>query len=118
MKKRLFFTLLVTILNITLYSQIFNSGNFIIRNFSPDEYVAGSQNWSVTQDNRGVMYFGNSQSLLEYNALNWQNYYLPNSPPVRSVDVNPKGEIFIGAFSDFGFLAVNKNGSREYVSLN
>ena len=32
----------------------------IVRNYSVSDYNAGIQNWAIAQDERGVMYFGNT----------------------------------------------------------
>ena len=44
------------------------SGRPFIRNYEAREYQAHSQNWSILQDQRGVMYFGNSIGVLEYDG--------------------------------------------------
>ena len=41
------------------YSQIKTVGIPFIRNYPRNVYNAGTQNWAITQDNRGIMYFGN-----------------------------------------------------------
>ncbi|MGH7602060.1 MAG: hypothetical protein ACREOI_37325, partial [bacterium] len=35
-----------------------------IRNYGPKEYGAHAQNWTILQDERGVMYFGNGIGVL------------------------------------------------------
>jgi hypothetical protein len=47
------------------YSQ--EAGRSFIRNYPPPEYRASQQNWAVTQDSRGIKYFGNNDGLLEDN---------------------------------------------------
>ncbi|MGC9375999.1 MAG: hypothetical protein ACP5DQ_13305, partial [Bacteroidales bacterium] len=36
--------------------------------YSSEDYNAGPQNWCITQDQRGIMYFGNSNCILEYDG--------------------------------------------------
>jgi serine phosphatase RsbU (regulator of sigma subunit) len=116
--KRIGLTIIVVFLfHLTILSQKPSTGNPIIKNFSPAEYGASSQNWSITQDSRGVMFFGNTQAVLEFDGTTWDTYNLPNLVPVRSLDISPDGTLFIGAFANFGYLSVNKDGSREFVSL-
>ncbi len=38
---------------------------FIV-NHSHNTYSAGTQNWSITQNNKGFLYFGNNSGILEY----------------------------------------------------
>ena len=47
-------------------------GTPFIHNFTPDEFGGGLQNWAVTQDERGVMYFANQAGLLEFDGVNWK----------------------------------------------
>ena len=41
----------------------------IVRSYSVSDYNAGIQNWSIAQDDRGVMYIGNNKGLLEFLLL-------------------------------------------------
>ena len=41
---------------------------FPIRNYAQKEYNAFMQNWFCVQDKRGVLYFGNSSNVLEYDG--------------------------------------------------
>jgi len=40
-----------------------------ITNYSPKTYKAFPQNWSIAEDDRGIMYFGNQNIILEYDGL-------------------------------------------------
>src|SRR6187431_3059751 len=43
---------------------------FIV-NYSPKTFNTAPQVWSVEEDDRGVMYFGSQESLLEYDGNKW-----------------------------------------------
>ena len=43
-----------------------------ITNYHPNKFKAYPQNWSIIEDNRGTMYFGNQGSILEYNGVKWR----------------------------------------------
>ncbi|WP_372754625.1 ATP-binding protein [Labilibaculum sp.] len=86
-----------------------------IRNFYSKEYKAELQNWALTQDYRGVMYFGNNNSVLEYDGVNWRKIGTPGI--VRSLDVDNNGRIFVGLGGDLGFLQADEIGVVNYVSL-
>lgn len=88
-----------------------------IRNYSPDEYKAHNQNWAIVQDKRGVMYFGNSHGLLEYDAVNWRLIYTPNQDIVRSLAMDNEGTIYYGGFGELGYLAPDSVHLLQTVSL-
>ncbi len=116
--RRLCLVFFVTVLlQLTVFSQNLSTGNPLIKNFLPAEYGASSQNWSVIQDHRGVMFFGNTQAILEFDGSRWSTYDLPNLVPARSLDVSPEGVLYVGTFGNFGYLSVNTDGSRAFVSL-
>jgi hypothetical protein len=64
------------------------------------------------------MYFGNTSALLEFDSKTWHNYNMPKSTPVRSLDVNPEGTVFVGSFNTFGYMATDAKGKSIYVPLN
>ncbi len=91
-------------------------GYFDVRNYSPKEYHAKTQNWSIVQDNRGVMYFGNQEGVLEYDGENWQLIRVEDRV-VRSLAIDNKGVIYVGASGEFGYLKPDKHGQMQYQSL-
>lgn len=88
-----------------------------IRNFDSKLYKAHSQNWVALQDRRGVMYFGNSDGILEYDGQRWQNIVVSGAATVRSMAMATDGTIFYGSVGDFGFLKVSESGKVMAVSL-
>ncbi len=88
-----------------------------IRNYSPTEYGQSPDNWAVAQDKRGVMYFGNSTGVLEYDGSTWSLFPVSNASIVRSIAINKDGVIYVGAVGEFGYLAPNKDGILSYTSL-
>ena len=85
--------------------------------FSPKEYNASASNWSIAQDKRGIMYFGNSSGLLEFDGSSWREIKIPFSALVRSIAINNSGKIFITAGSDFGYLEPDSVGELRFISL-
>ncbi len=88
-----------------------------IRNYSPKEYHEHDQNWAIIQDLRGVMYFGNTAGLLEYDGVSWRTIKMPNASTVRSLDRDHNGRVYVGAVGDFGYLAPDAIGQMRFVSL-
>ena len=85
--------------------------------YSKDIYKAGIQNWMISQDNHGFMYFANNEGLLEFNGSKWKLNASPNQTIIRSVQsINNK--IYTGAFMEFGFWQRNANGELFYTSLS
>ena len=91
----------------------------VIKNYTPKEYQAHSQNWAIVQDKKGIMYFGNSNGLLEYDGVSWRMISIPNGA-VRSLAISNETEngiIYIGGIGEFGYLATDKHGTLKYKSL-
>jgi len=88
-----------------------------IVNYSKQAYNAGSQNWGVTQDTSGIMYFANNKGLLTFDGTFWRTYQLPNKTIVRSVCIADDGKIFIGSQGETGYFLPNKKGELIYTSL-
>lgn len=91
-------------------------GTPYIQNFPKSTYASGNQNWSVTQDNKGVMYFGNAEGLLTYDGRYWQQYSLPNRQIVRAVAAGKNNRIYAGGFGELGYWSY-QNNRMAYTSL-
>ncbi len=64
-----------------------------------------TQTWCITQDDRGVMYFGTyDKGILEYDGKTWRKIQVPDSKPVNSMIKGDDGVIYVGTSGDFGFL--------------
>lgn len=55
------------------------------QNYTPKDYDADAQNWAILQDRRGIMYFGNSDGVLEYDGVSWRLIETRNKSVVRSL---------------------------------
>ncbi len=88
-----------------------------VKNYSVRDYNGGGQVWTIAQDRRGILYFGDSSSaVLEYDGATWRKIFLPSSV-VRSLAVDEKDRVWVGASGIFGYLAPDANGTRQFVSL-
>jgi serine phosphatase RsbU (regulator of sigma subunit) len=93
-------------------------GSPFIRNYSPEEYQGFQQNWAIVQDHRGVIYIGNADGILEFDGKNWGTIIqAPNKSRIRSLAIDKQGIIYAGAVGDFGYLAIDTQGKRCFVSL-
>ncbi len=93
------------------------AGRPFLRNYNPKEYGAAFNYWAIAQDQRGVMYFGNWNGVLEYDGVSWRLISTPNRSGVRSLAVNENGVIYVGAVGDLGYLAPDSLGDMQFVSL-
>jgi len=110
--------LLAGLWNENAFPQVKTIGIPFIRNYTRKDYDAGMQNWAVAQDNRGVMYFGNNNGILEYDGQTWQVYGVPNNSIVRSLACDTNGTVYAGAFNEFGYLYPDSRGRLQYHSLS
>jgi hypothetical protein len=60
------------------------AGGLLIRQYGPELYQGGSQNWALLQDARGVIYVGSTNSILEYDGVSWRKILLPSRTTTRS----------------------------------
>jgi len=92
-------------------------GKPLLTAWLPKDYGAETQNWAIVQDDRGVMYFGNSSGILEYDGVSWRLIQFPNKTVCRSLARDANGRIYAGAKGDFGYLAPDSVGQMRFVSL-
>ncbi|MES2265339.1 MAG: triple tyrosine motif-containing protein [Bacteroidota bacterium] len=106
------------LININAYAADIKSiGVPYVQNYTKAQYQSGNQNWSVTRDEHGIMYFGNDEGLLSFDGKYWQLNRMPNGLIVRSVAADGKGKIYVGGFGEFGYWENNKKGFLKYNSL-
>ena len=87
-----------------------------LRNFSPKEYGAATQNWAAIQDSRGVIFVGNSSGALEFDGVRWRLIRTANGSGVRSFAVDGSGRVYLGAQGELGTLEPDAMGQMRYVS--
>lgn len=92
------------------------AGHPLIRTYAPAEYGAFAQNWSITQDQRGIMYFANTGGILEYDGVMWRLIPVPNEV-VRSLAVDSAGHVFAGGVGELGYLGRDATGQSVFTSL-
>ena len=44
------------------------TGEYVFQRYTAKQYEASPQNWGVAQDRRGIMYFANTDGLLEFDG--------------------------------------------------
>lgn len=116
--KRIYFILLF-LLNFAIAqaTEIKSIGVPYVQNYTKVMYQSGNQNWSITKDEHGIMYFGNSEGLLTFDGKYWQSYRMPNGQIIRSVAADGKGKVYAGGMGEFGYWADNSKGVLQYHSI-
>jgi ligand-binding sensor domain-containing protein/DNA-binding CsgD family transcriptional regulator len=99
------------------FGEIINIGVPYIHNYPKKEYRAGTQNWSISQDEKGFMYFGNNEGLLVFDGVSWQLHRMTNSSIVRSLFIAKNRQIYVGAYNELGKMEFGTNGKMEFRSL-
>jgi len=92
-----------------------------ITNFSSKVFEGSSaQVWSIAEDTSGLMYFGNTGAILQYDGVRWRKILLPGVngfSTSRCLARDSHGRIFYGASADFGYLAADSLGQIQAKSL-
>ncbi len=110
--KNVFALLLLLFFN-SSFSQELPPINF----FTPKEYKAENQNWSISQGLDKNIYIANNIGLLEFNGARWKLYPSPNETILRSVKAIGE-KIYSGSYMDFGYWKKNNFGTLAYTSLS
>jgi serine phosphatase RsbU (regulator of sigma subunit) len=102
-----------------LFGQANRKGVPIVTNYEHGITRGSEQNWCVSQDTRGVIYVGNNdKGILEYDGEEWRRIPVPRDPMVLSMVCGDDGVIYVGADSEFGFLAPDRHGAMQYRSIS
>ena len=86
--------------------------------FVPADYQASGQNFAITADKRGVMYFANFTGVLEYDGSTWRTILTKERTKVNTLVTDPSGRVFVGTRGEIGYLQPNALGSMQFTSLN
>jgi len=89
-----------------------------IININKNQYDANNKNWSIGQDEKGIMYFANDLGLLEFDGVEWKLNTLPHSLVCRSVAVLDHNTVFTGSYEEFGRWDRDITGSLSYTSIS
>jgi ligand-binding sensor domain-containing protein len=88
-----------------------------ITNYRYQDYNADGVNWSVTEDDKGILYFANTRGILIYDGQHWELVVPPGISETRSTAKGKDGKIYVATNGDIGYLAANNKGKLEFISL-
>jgi len=124
---RFVYFLVIVILNHTIgtaYAQseendlLSIKGSPEIKHFNKDDYNSDSQFWCMTEDDRGIMYFGNNDGVVIFDGERWELIKLPNGSTVRSLKYASDGNVYAGGINEIGTIQRDQYGNYYYESLN
>lgn len=113
---RYIFLILINLFILSLSTVKANNPNII--NFSRNDYQAGNKNWSLSEDEKGIMYIGNDLGLLEFDGIDWHLNKLQKANVVRAVYAASNQTIFTGGYEEFGRWDRDISGILKYTSLS
>ena len=93
-------------------------GKPFLKNYPPKEYGGQSQNWYITQDQRGVIFIGNGDGVLEYDGTDWHTTETRGKLTVRSIEISEGNIPFVGLTKGFGYLEIGEMGESVYHPLD
>ncbi len=87
--------------------------------YPPRIYKAEPQNWTAVRDNHGLIYFGNTSGVLEFDGRNWRLIPTRTDAIARTLFHDPQTDrIYVGSRYDVGYLERDEKGFRRYRSLD
>lgn len=89
-----------------------------IQAFGPQTPASGTQNWAVTEDADGRVFFANTAGVVSFDGAAWhisRSDRLTTS--TRAVAHAGDGRTYVGSQGDLGWLRPEPDGGFDYVSL-
>lgn len=101
----------------TWFGLVVSGSAYDVKHFSKSVYGGASQNWSVSAEKKGNIYFANHRGLTEFDGVRWQLHQLPNQPVLRAVKVVSDSMIFTSGYMELGYWKPDHYGKLQYYSL-
>jgi ligand-binding sensor domain-containing protein len=117
MKKAALFSLFILLTAKLIFAQINKDGLPFVEVYTDKNYGDAGQIWAITQDQRGVMYFGCNYGLKTYDGKSWKGYHNMHTTIIRSLAVDENDNVYYGAEGEFGIIIPDSTGGIEFYSL-
>ncbi len=114
MKKIFLLALFFSALSLGAQEELFHPK---VQNYTYRDYLAGTSNWWVIEDDRGIIYIANREGILEYDGTKWTLIQSSEQEVARSLAKDDGGIIYAGFVGDVGYLAPDEIGEMQFVSL-
>ncbi len=89
----------------------------LIQTYEPSLPEASTENFDVTRDPRGVLYFANDKGVLVYDGAWWQRIEVGKGRAAFQVASDLNGRVAVGGINELGYLSPDGHGTLRYVSL-
>lgn len=117
MRKYLIIFVLLFVSPAGAYAQDLRGGLPFFINYHPSDYKGYSQNWVITGNSKGYLFFGNGDGLMIYNGRSWSKILLNNNATPSSLLCDTNDIIWVGAQSEIGCIVPDKKEGYRYISL-
>ena len=87
------------------------------RYYAAQEYQAAAQNWKITNNTDGEVFFANNEGVVHFDGAHWQTLKSVNQSIVRSVHYT-NNKLYVGMYMEFGYYQKDEFGSWQYTSLS
>ena len=87
------------------------------RYYGAQEYQAAAQNWKITNNSGGEVFFANNEGVVHFEGAHWQTLKSVNQSIVRSVHY-ANDKLYVGMYMEFGYYQKDEFGSWQYTSLS
>ncbi len=88
-----------------------------ILHYNKLDFNANNQNWSCLQDNRGYMYFANSEGIVIFDGQSWTKIELPNTVAATCLTKDDSGRIYVGGENNIGYITCDSVGDFKFVNF-
>ena len=114
-KNTLFFSIILHIYLIILPINSYGKdiGSPYIQRIILNNYGFNNNNYSVIQDNNGVLYISNTNGILQYNGSSWNLIKVKGIPQIT---ISNDGVIYVGGYNQFGFIE-SGHSKHQFISL-
>ena len=85
--------------------------------FTNNDYRGGIQNWSISQNESGILYVANSYGLLEFDGVEWRTHNASQITRMLSIHVAKNNIIYAGGQNQIGYFTTDPIGNMQYISL-
>lgn len=117
MFRKFFLYVIFLIFSGTLQGQHLSGGLPFFTNYHPSDYKGYSQNWAITSNSKGLLFFANGDGVMLYNGRSWSKILLNNNATPSSFYCDENDLIWVGAQSELGVLVPDQVAGYRYVSL-
>src|SRR5436190_4763806 len=110
-------TLVLSAVPLTAASASSERGYPLIKALVPDHPEAGTQNFAIARDARGVIYVANNAGVLIYDGAWWRLVPIGEQKSAFAIAVDGHGRVGVGGVDSFGTLASDASGTLHYAAL-